>query len=192
MPGRTEKQAHAAFVTPLREVLGCLTWRPLELDEKPIEVGVPKALSLGGPSAPVELDGTLPDGTQPALFVGMDYTIIEQTDVAADQRYRVTTDKYTYHLYSSLGEEVLLYHWHPDTAYTGPHLHVAQQQLSNNPNLRATMHVPTARLALESLALFLIDELGVTPLYPTYRQIIEGHLENFVAHRKWHHERPAD
>jgi hypothetical protein len=174
-------------LTPLIQTLGCLTWEPLRRDEKPVEVGISKGISLGLPGAPVQLQGELQDGSQPSLFVGIEYVLVEDREAArAADRFRVSTRKYTHHLYNSLHEEVLLYHWHPDTAFEGPHLHVGRTQLGANPAVPSVAHIPTARVAVESLALFLIEELGVRPIHDTYSDIIRAHLTNFVQHRRWH------
>ena len=141
---------------------------------------------LGSPKSPVELDGELTDGSHAGLFVGIEYEIVENSGAAAAMRFRVSTRKYTYHVTSSLGQEVLLYHWHPDRDFDGPHLHLGKEQFSANPAIPHDAHVPTARVALESLALFLIEEVGVRPVHSTYETIIGSHLDNFVANRNWH------
>lgn len=187
MPGRTPKEAHDAFLTPLIQTLGCLTWEPIQRDEKPVDVGITKAIALGLPGSPVQLTGNLQDGSHPALFVGIEYVIVEDSDAArAAERFRIATRKYTQHVYNSLREDVLLYHWHPDTAHDGPHLHMGRTQLGGNPAIPADAHIPTARVAVESLVLFLIEELGVVPIHSTYSAIIRPHLANFVQHRNWH------
>lgn len=78
------------------------------------------------------------------------------------------------------------WHWHPLTtpARLEPHMHVRTPY----PALGATLgklHLPTGRVSFEEVILFLICELGVTPVREDWEEVLAETLMRFKTYRTW-------
>lgn len=104
-------------------------------------------------------------------------------------RFKVCTREYIYGLEGEKGEDILQFHWHPETTPTVPfpHLHIRS---GAGKQIRAEIlkiHFRTDRVAFEDFALLLIDEFGVEPERTGARQILAANLKRFVDNRSWHY-----
>lgn len=99
---------------------------------------------------------------------------------------------YAYALFDRSGQELLIYHWHPEWAGDRPdaHLHLAAALLeADYKRSVAHQHLPTGRVGLPDVLGMLIRELGVPPnrsdwqdtLEATRQQIFEISLPNGAA-----------
>ena len=70
----------------------------------------------------------------------------------------------------------------PDYPYPLAHLHV-NGDLASGERALPKLHVPTARVPLESVLWHLIAEWGVKPKHADWQQVLEGSIEEFEAKR---------
>lgn len=86
---------------------------------------------------------------------------------------------YAYALNDRSERELLAYHWHPDSKSSPiqtPHLHLSASLVVPNPGREATalpldkLHLPTGLVSLTAIVRMLIDEFGVQPLTPRWRE----------------------
>ncbi len=91
--------------------------------------------------------------------------------------WSATISAYRYSLSDHDGNEVLSYHWHPDTYshVTTPHLHIGGGVAVWRPDL-AKAHIPTGMVTLDAVLLLAIEELAldVQPLRAEWRAILTG------------------
>ena len=98
--------------------------------------------------------------------------------------YKVFTDAYIYRVrYSETPEGALFaWHWHP-LARPECHIHIGA------PHATATdlhkKHVPAGRVSFEEVLLFLIREMGVSPIKPTWQDDLGDSLQRFETYRSW-------
>jgi hypothetical protein len=105
----------------------------------------------------------LPGNERLHLVVLVGYTISEEPGL--QRRWTVTVSSYTYSIFDSDQQELLAFHWHPDSrsSITHPHLHIsAGARVGYAPLQKA--HVPSGHVALQEVLRFAITDLGVEPL----------------------------
>lgn len=92
--------------------------------------------------------------------------------------YHVVTDDLT---------EVIAFHWHPNShgGQQGPHLHVGSSQLTKGAVVSRRTHVPTGRVALESVLDLLISDFGVVPLRSDWEKTLAASFARFRQWRTW-------
>ena len=178
---RTPFAAVSAYTARLQRLLSCVTSEVLVISRGGYQpADAPHQLMLGG-GTPVRLRAEI------GLFLSirMFYRIVATR--AARGPWQFETVAYYYWFDDADGREILAYHWHPDVpGVVFPHLHVGhgavspdvlvRAQLSINHNaLRADFagaHLPTGRIALESVLWLAITQFGVRPLHPDWEEIL--------------------
>lgn len=179
MPGRTAKQADAAFLAPLRRALSCLTDAQLFVSPPaPVRALVLSGGSLAGGDlrlrSPAVESGVL-------LRVRQQFRSVEEPDAPAADRWHVSTIAYDYRLSrGSDRSELLSWHWHPRTGVAFPHVHVAADDLSRR------VHVPSGRVSIEAVLRMLVGELSVPPRRGDWAEVLAEAEARFVRHRRWH------
>src|SRR4029077_12050699 len=73
--------------------------------------------------------------------------------------YKVTTLAYRYGAEDVNHDEILLYHWHPESEVKSPHLHVPCAANARKELRKA--HLPTLRVSFEDFLLCLISEFNI-------------------------------
>jgi hypothetical protein len=97
----------------------------------------------------------------------------------------VKTEGYAYRLNDEMGAEILSYHWHPlDQGVIYPHLHLKRGAQIGRAELQKC-HMPTGRVAIESVVLFLIETFGVKPLREDWSGVLRTNFDLFNRHRTW-------
>src|SRR5439155_9569266 len=93
----------------------------------------------------------LPGESELTINVIMNYKIVEASGKLGPYKVRITA--YYYSLEDKDGDEILLYHWHPDNTpnIKFPHLHICQTNFKKK-------HLPTSRIALEQVLRLVVDE----------------------------------
>lgn len=189
MPGNSPTQAVEAFTEPIKNALTCVfDPRDCYLLHKG-DLNEIRALTFNK-QQPMWATSNGQPQRQYALVAGILYSIIED-----DQNgpYRCTTHQYIYDLIrydagDPAGATMLAWHWH--AKFSDPHLHIEPGGASGlDPGLWRA-HIPTARVTLEDILMFMIRDLGVTPRCTNWREIIEPIRETHVEKRTWHH-RPS-
>ena len=174
MPESTAKAILNEFIETLRTTLnqvtasrlilsGNLSGKPPELDHL--------YLLFHNNGNPVPLAGP----NQLFLSISLQVRVMADPDDRASVPFRVSTDKYLYHVSagpddSGKHQELLAYHWDPhlrppEQPY--PHLHVGPNVSSGSqfaPGRFHKLHLPTGRVSLESVLIFLMEEFDVKPL----------------------------
>ncbi len=119
------------------------------------------------------------------LDVAMSYEIVQSNDEKG--QWRVSVCGYMYSVQTDDGTEVLAYHWHPlgNSPETRPHLHIGAIPSPSGLILTKKMHVPTGRIALESVLRLCIHEFGVRPLRDDWAQILADGEDLFTMWRTW-------
>jgi hypothetical protein len=168
--------------------VGCVTEARLTLNEN-------RAIELDTIYAIVLKSG---DG----VVLGSDYGIIQfdlgqrfriiRDPEARQGPYRATTVEYWYRLAWQDGPALLSFHWTPETTMptqrTFPHLHVEAGLLGPAGAVRLRsfnkLHVPTGRVSCESIIRFLIEEMKVPPIKPSWQSVLEVQEARFHEHRR--------
>jgi hypothetical protein len=126
---------------------------------------------------------------QPALFLEASQRFELVPDHRFDGEWKSKTLAYIYAVRESdePGDdaEVISWHWHPLTTpqRPDPHVHVRADH-AGLPSLSG-LHIPSGRVAFEEVALFLIADLGCTPVRDDWRDVLEDTLVRFRAYRTW-------
>ena len=178
MPGRTPKEAVESYAQPIRETLACVTDAIVGYNG-----GVYPAASnhtLCFANAPV---GRL-FGTDLYLFFSQNYSLLQSSE--GEQEWKVRTEGYFYRVDDEDGSEIICYHWHPYRDLVKyPHMHLKQKGSGiTRPELERA-HIPTGRISIETVVLFLEREFGVKPRGERWREKVERNLEIFERHRSW-------
>ena len=98
--------------------------------------------------------------------------------------WKVRTDGYAYRvtLTDDPSSELISWHWHPDSR-PGTHLHVIAAHAQYGAIDK--MHIPTGRVALEEVVLFLIEDLDVEPRREDWRDVLASSYERFRTYSTW-------
>jgi hypothetical protein len=125
------------------------------------------------------------------LIASMKYRIMEDEQ---NGPYRCSTLSYIYDIVRECptdpaGEELLAFHWHPDNPQTTdePHLHL-RGGLGRLSSGFTKLHIPTGRVTLEDMMIFLVSELGAEPRAGTEQalEVLHDVRRSHVLHRSWH------
>ncbi len=135
---------------------------------------------LLGTGDPVPL---LPGG-RVSLIVRMRYRIIEAEGTRGP--WKVSTAAYEYTFADADGQELLAYHWQPGGAshVDAPHLHLGAATGIVHRGL-ADAHMPTGRVALESIVRLAIEAFGVPALRGEWPRILAVGEALFNRWRTW-------
>lgn len=101
---------------------------------------------------------------------------------------KVQTTYYSYAIETEDAEEIIGYHWHPQSIsrINYPHLHlgtgakVGRAELEN-----AKAHLPTGRVGIEEVANLLIETFEVEAERDDWLTILTNNLRKFLAHATW-------
>lgn len=184
MAGRTPREAVTAFIRPLQQSLSCISDNVLQFER----------VDSGHTGVVTSHDGEpvavrLVDGGRLGLAIRHHYTVVE----AAGQRgpWKVTSVGYLYAIEDAAGRELVAYHWHPvgSSTFAAPHLHLGAPLTgavrAGNGHGLAAAHLPSGRVALESVILLMVAELGVRATRPDWQVVLARNLEKFERWRTW-------
>jgi hypothetical protein len=111
--------------------------------------------------------------------------------VPADARkWRIELRMYEYRILDQAERELLVYHWQPGPSFRGPnhpHMHVssALHAQVNAVTTRAydldKRHLATGHVSLAMMVRMLIEEFGIAPLRPDWRQVLERAEQTTMA-----------
>jgi hypothetical protein len=129
------------------------------------------------------------------------FTALQNYRLVPDPRYegewKTTTLQYNYSIWDRRDRDdaikrLLSWHWHPGSGKSDePHFH-SYDGVDVCGRARSGLHVPTGRVAFESVVLFLIDELDCQPLRDEWRKTINDALTVFVRFRTWPRTEPLE
>lgn len=188
MAGKTPAEAYRRYRDPLETALGCIT--PGRLSVPPtsrFEVGRLYAVALND-GVPVMLKGV--KGL--TFSAGQTFRIVPASDDRSP--FNVQTVEYAYVFEITTVDarhEILAFHWTPEEQGKGyrtyPHLHIGSAMIAPSapllPRRFNKLHIPTSRVALESVVRFAIEEIGVTPRAKDWSRILDRTQEAFETGR---------
>lgn len=122
-------------------------------------------------------------------FAALQRFVVVPDDRFEKGEWKVSTREYKYTVYESTERRgtikpVIEWHWHPDTEPPWPHVHVRADESICGLTSRK-LHIPSERVAFESVVHFMIDELGVRPARDDWPQLVESARERFESFRTW-------
>lgn len=152
-----------------------------------VAVGERVALSLNG-QVPVPLRLESESMDQLAFISSMQVEVIE-TGNSGTERFRVTTKKYVHEVMRNDGgkwRRVIAWHFHPDDHdFQRCHCHLPRSTGVLADTELGKLHVPSGRVAVENVILFLIGEMNVKPARDGWQAQLEQTLARHEAHRSW-------
>jgi hypothetical protein len=176
VPGRTTGEAVEAYTDPIRQTLRCITNGIIAYGGGIYLSGKVNTLTfVNEPVAAL-------NGTDLGLFFSQRYNFYQEP--GGDQLWRVRTRGYFYTVSDCRTEhpsEIFSYQWHPHSEVTIPHVHFKKGE----ERIRR-VHLPTGRVSIESVAEFLIRDMGVRPGRPDWEKVINRNRELFEKNRSWH------
>lgn len=191
MPGRNRAEAYRTFVEPIQAAVACLG--PAKI------IGTPNARSAEpGEICQWTLNGD--EGMlrrQLRLRARMRFGYVDRggdSKVPAAERWKVTTLGYMYQI-EVAGERAFDYHWHPESALVQfPHMHAQRAILRQDGVITSRAHLPSGRVALESVVRMLITEMGWPPAVSDWDQRLTLSESVFRLYSSWsrdpHHTSP--
>jgi len=173
---RTPREAVDVFMQPLQLSLSCITdavlnYRSYSNKDYPSQEPLPLTIN-NGYSVPLLVDDDL------FLSFRMFYRV--DFDSTGCGSWEAAVAAYSYLLNDRDHQEILSYHWHPDTPNSVgfPHMHLgAGTGMARRELFRA--HLPTGRITLEDMVRLTIIEFGVQPYRDDWREVLaanEGQL----------------
>lgn len=192
-PARTEHGARQRYIDFLSLPLHCIT--------NAIWVATPP---LAGPGGIWSLSISGKKGGDPIPLRRDDGTAIymtalqrfKPTQTQSTGAWRMPTVEYNYTIWEpSLDrtqKPVMQWHFHPDSGTTKlPHLHVRASETMCGITTRK-LHIPSERVAFESIVRFAVEELGVRPRQYDWEVRIQEALDAFIKFRTWTTEPPVE
>jgi hypothetical protein len=167
LSSRTRREAAAAPVRPLEDVVGCLTddgfvsrgGRAREFHTATFQSRIVTLRRRAG-LAPIRIERLV------------EYTIPEASDRLGWWEARIVG--WAYGVLDGAGKPILDFHWHPRDSgrVTWPHLHAhAMHPTVELPRL----HPPTGPITVSSIVRFLVEDLGVLPQRPNWQAVLDRH-----------------
>ncbi len=109
-------------------------------------------------------------------------------------RYRVSTLRYIYCIWSDPDTPLIAWHYHPDLDVPFPHFHVydrldeADKKIGLKVSTLHGLHIPSGRVSLEEVIRFAIVELGVVPHKSRehdWSEVLRQTSARFEAQKTW-------
>lgn len=185
MAGKSPFEAYRNFQDSLNETLSCVTAGRLSVPsvsdfETDFEYSI--VLNYGRPVTDLR-------GYHQLTLSVLQRFVIQMTDDEERGPYKVRTNMYVYQVATRAEEELFAYHWTPEEDEylyrVHPHLHIGAVSITGDapiPNF-PKLHLPTARVSLESIIRLLIEDLGVRPRRDAWREILTTSEEAFIRYR---------
>ena len=116
----------------------------------------------------------------------MEYEIIK-TELPDRGTWKIRTRRYRYHVVTDDLAEVALFHWLPDgdCSTDEPHMHIGVSQLTSEAVITGKTHMPSGRVALESVIETLITEFNVVPIRKDWQTVLAEGRAKFELWRTW-------
>lgn len=179
MPGRNPNAAHEEFLDPVSATISCLATAKVAVSGKgkAVRADEPYSLSAGTADCPLAIG----NGIQ--FHASMQFHVYKTGD-RGHGKYRVHVDEYIYAVKLDDAKAVA-FHWHPNakaSPVSYPHMHIYQGVTDGKLALKRG-HIPSGRVTLESIAIWMIDDLGATPKRDDWREILTARRDSVT--RSW-------
>jgi hypothetical protein len=129
-------------------------------------------------------------GTSLYFDVGQWFYIVEDP---VNGPWRVTTAGYKYTIETEDAEEILGYHWHPDSPspFKYPHLHLGKgAQIGRRELEGAKLHLPTGRVSMEDF-IRLVVEVFNARAREDWRDVLSRTARRFWDFASWGKRPPS-
>ena len=161
--GKSAAEAVEVFFDTYQRVVSCVT--PAVLLGRAYHVTQqPHLLTFG-------VDDGVRLGRRGAIFLVVELRY-HLTPSRRSRSWAVEIVGYEYRLRDRAGQDIIAYHWHPigRSPITYPHLHVGGRTPSVG---LSKAHLPTGQVSLAAVVRMAITELGVEPLRPDWREVLD-------------------
>jgi len=187
----TPAQAVRRYLAPFNQAMRCIHHGTLIAAlERDYAAGQESSILLND-GDPLRLRAATPPAVY--LSLGQRFEIVRDDALPAPEGpHRVHTREYWYQFSLEDDRELFAFHWTPKTTDARqrryPHLHVGSPLLAAEPPILPgqlhKLHLPTGRVSVESIVRFAIEELGVTPLIESWRDVLDVGQRQFDQHRR--------
>ncbi|WP_127501656.1 hypothetical protein [Actinoplanes solisilvae] len=122
-----------------------------------------------------------------ALDLAIQYEIVHLPTDRDRGPYKVSTRGYMHSVQTLDEAEVIAFHWHPGgkSHFTDPHMHLGSTQLNPAGVLSKKHHIPTARMSVEGVLRFSIEQLKVEPLRDNWSSVLSDSEDLFRMWATW-------
>lgn len=180
MGGRKPNEAVEGFLGSVQKTVSCVTrsvLRPSKNGYKPTEE--PHILTFSDDPVSLRHEEDF------AMSIRHDYRIVRGEGTLYG-RWKVKTVGYYYELLKQPNEEVISYHWHPESnsPLRTPHMHIGSGSGVTVVGMLKP-HYPTPRMALEDFVLMLIKEFGVRYEREDWESVLSRSRAAYEAERAW-------
>lgn len=177
MPGKNPSDALWEYLHPLQQTLSCFTHQVLRhsgCDRDTI-------LSLTLPETTTELITRNEEVLH--LSFSQNYSVVENLLWG----YKIKTHSYSYGIENDKGQEIVMFHWHPETEpdIPFPHMHIGYGAGYQIRPEFYRLHFPTPRIAFEEFGQMLIKCFLVVPIRDDADEVMQANLEKFTKHKTW-------
>lgn len=178
MAGQTDYEAVQNYLDPLSRAISCIT--PAVLNNRGGYRASERPHTLTLSEDPVRL------ASNEIFFLSLTqyYRAIDVPGDADRGPWKVTIDGYEYSIDDAEGHEILAFPWHPATAPAFPHLHLSAGASIGRKGLQEA-HIPTGRIAIESMIRLLIADFGVKALRDDWAEVLDDTQVRFEQYRTW-------
>jgi hypothetical protein len=175
LAGKTSNQAVKTFLEPIRQAISCLTKHVVTASGFDPNNGRPHVLTINN-GDPVKLSSSDPI----SFTFQMQYRIVEAEGERG--QWKVKTAGYNYSIQDESEQEILGYHWHPNTVLAYPHLHICS---ASGVNLLRKIHLPTGRISVEDVLQLLIEQFKVRPIRQDWQKVLKRTKAGYEKFRTW-------
>lgn len=182
MAGKTPYEAVKNYLNPIQLSLSCISHTVITVSPRGYE-------NFDGHSHSLLIERGYPiklPASSGTYYLGIrhQYIIVEAEGDRGP--YKVSTKAYEYKILNDKKQEILAYHWHPQSQVKYPHLHI--KQVSGSPiSVLQKAHIPTSRIAIEDIVALLLDpnSFGVNPHRNDWETILESGRNKFHTWKTW-------
>jgi hypothetical protein len=149
-------------------------------------------LKVSGDGVNEEAILTFPNGPVALTSTGLYFSLVQRFYLIRSEElgndWKVSTRYYQYTVETEDAEEIIGYHWHPQSVspINYPHMHLgAGARIGRKELDSAKAHLPTGRVAIEDVIHLLIEVFDVEPLKKNWKQLVHSNLSRFLKHATW-------
>lgn len=199
MAGKSPAEALEAFIDPIRAAVQCVADADVfgsSADERlrGSLTFTPRGHAPGN-MLPVDSPGRRRGDLQIGIY--HEYMIVPFADPVKGP-YKVQSQYYTYGLYDWEERELIVFHWQPTSAgwTPAPHVHITGARPFPIPGRHvhdsdpppvdlSNMHIPTARMFIESFLFMLLADDIIVPHHEAWPHVLTRNLEGIQQSRTW-------
>jgi hypothetical protein len=178
VPGSNPAEAVREYTTPLQQSISCYTKAVIRTS------GCNPDLIETVTFPQVSVDVLTVDGEILWLSFAQTFSVAKANWLG---KYKVTTRSYMYSIENDDRQEILAFHWHPESAspIKTPHMHIGPGAGNTLRQEVRNAHFPTSRIAFEEFCLILLQEFKLVPERNDAADVLARNLEIFRNYKTW-------